>query len=119
MDKIRTVVSYKGHFEAFLIAQPVKVQNKIYKIIELVETLQFIPSQYLRKIEGTEKLYETRFSLGNNIWRVFCFFNEGRLIILLNGYQKKTRKTPKKEIKKAIILMNQYYREKEGYEEKR
>ena len=60
MEKIRTVVSYKGHFEEFLKTQPTKVQNKIFKILELVETLQFIPSQYLRKIEGTDKLFENR-----------------------------------------------------------
>ena len=118
MEKFWKVVSYKGHFEAFLKQQPVKIQNKIFKIIELVETTRVIPSRFIRKIEGTQKLYETRFSLGNNIWRVFCFFDEGQLIILLNGFQKKKQKTPKKEIEKAVRLMNEYYKEKEGKNEK-
>ena len=112
MEKFWTVVAYKHYFEDFLKKQPIKVQNKIYKIIELVEAMKIIPSRYIRKIEGTNKLYETRFNLGNNIWRVFCFFDEGKLIILLNGFQKKTQKTPKKEIDRALKLMEKYYNAK-------
>ncbi len=112
MDKIREVIAYKDYFESFLKEQPIKVQDKIFKIIEAIETLERIPKQYLKSIVGTKGLYETRISLSNNIWRVFCFFDEGRLVILLNGFTKKTQKTPKKEIKKAIRLMNEYYQEK-------
>ncbi|MCD4679857.1 MAG: type II toxin-antitoxin system RelE/ParE family toxin [Bacteroidales bacterium] len=112
MGKFRTVVAYKNHFEDFLSTQPIKVQNKIYKIIELIETLGIVPSRYIKKIEGTDKLYETRFSLGRGIWRVFCFFDEGCLVILLNGFQKKSQKTPKREIEKAKRLMNEYFQEK-------
>jgi len=50
--------------------------------------------------------------LGSNIWRVFCFFDHGKLVILLNGFQKKTQKTPKSEIEKALKLMNKYYSDK-------
>jgi len=57
-------------------------------------------------------LYETRISLGSDIWRVFCFFDEGKLVILLNGFQKETQKTPKNEIEKAILLMEQYFIDK-------
>ena len=57
-------------------------------------------------------MYETRISLGSDIWRVFCFFDEGKLVILLNGFQKKTQKTPKNEIEKAILLMEQYFIDK-------
>lgn len=63
-------------------------------------------------MEGTDGLYEARIQLASNIWRVFCFFDNGKLVILLNGFQKKTQKTPKKEIEKALRLMNQYYQEK-------
>lgn len=112
MEKIRTIVSYKGHFEKFLAEQPIKVQNKIYKILSIVEYQQQIPSQYIKHIEGTSGLYETRFSLGSNIWRVFCFFDEGRLVILLNGFKKKSQNTPKNEIEKALILKQEYFDEK-------
>jgi len=54
-------------------------------------------------------LYEARIQLGSNIWRVFCFLDKGKLVILLNGFQKKTQKTPKIEIEKGLNLMNEYY----------
>lgn len=112
MEKIRVIIAYKNYFEDFLIEQPVKVQNKIFKILEAIETLERIPANYLKLIVGTNGLYETRIQLGSDIWRVFCFFDKGKLVILLNGFQKKTQKTPKSEIDKAIILMNEYYENK-------
>lgn len=112
MKQIRTIVAYKHYFEEFLENLPEKVQNKIYKILDIVEFQQQVPTRYLKHITGTEGLYETRFSFGNNIWRVFCFFDEGYLVILLNGFQKKTQKTPKKEIKLALQLRKEYYEEK-------
>ena len=63
-------------------------------------------------MEGTNGLYEARIQLASNIWRVFCFFDHGKLLVLLNGFQKKTQKTPKNEIDKALRLMKQYYQEK-------
>ena len=109
---IREVIAYKNYFEDFLLEQPKKVQDKIFKIIEAIETLERVPSNYLKSMEGTNGLYEARIQLASNIWRVFCFFDHGRLVILLNGFQKKTQKTPKIEIDKALRLMKQYYQEK-------
>jgi len=109
MEKIREVIAYKNYFVDFLTKQPIKVQNKIFKIIEAIETLERIPTTYLKHIEETNGLYEARIQLGSDIWRVFCFFDKGKLVILLNGFQKKTQKTPKNEIEKAIILMKEYY----------
>jgi len=57
-------------------------------------------------------LYEARIRLGTDIWRVFCFFDQGRVVILLSGFVKKTQKTPRNEIDKAINLMKDYYKEK-------
>jgi phage-related protein len=112
LEKIRTIVAYKDYFEEFLVKQPVKVQNKIYKIFEIIEYQQHIPIKYIEHIKGTEGLYETKFSLGSNTWRVFCFFDEGRLVILLNGFQKKTQKTPQMEISIALKLKEEYFEEK-------
>jgi phage-related protein len=109
MEKIREIIAYKNYFEDFLKEQPIKVQNKIFKILEAIETLERIPTNYLKFIVGTSGLYEARIQLGSDIWRVFCFFDKGKLVILLNGFQKKTQKTPKNEIEKAINLMNEYY----------
>jgi phage-related protein len=112
LEKIRTIVAYKHYFEEFLVKQPVKVQNKIYKILEIIEFQQFIPTKYLEHIKDTEGLYETKYFFGSNIWRVFCFFDEGRLVILLNGFQKKSQKTPKSEISIALRLKEEYFEEK-------
>lgn len=113
MDKIRQVIAYKDYFENFLLSQPQKVQDKIFKIIEAIETLERIPASYLKFINGTKGLYEARIQLGSDIWRVFCFFDQGKLVVLLNGFVKKTQKTPKNEINKALQLMNSYFEEKQ------
>ena len=112
MNRVREVIAYENHFEDFLIKQPVKVQNKIFKVIEAIETLERVPSNYLKAIKGTNGLFEARIKLASNIWRVFCFFDEGKLVILLNGFVKKTQKTPKNEINKALKLMTEYYNTK-------
>ncbi len=107
--KVREVVEFENHFSEFLKKQPVKVQDKIFKIIEAIETLERVPSSYLKMLVGTNGLYEARIQLGSDIWRVFCFFDHGKLVILLNGFTKKTQKTPKNEIEKALQLMQRYY----------
>ena len=112
--KVRKIVEFENHFSNFLKEQPEKVQNKIFKVIEAIETLERIPSNYLKFIQGTQGLYEARIQLGSNIWRVFCFFDDDRLVILLNGFVKKTQKTPKREIKRAQELMFNYYESKKA-----
>lgn len=110
--RVREVHAYKNYFQNFLLKQPKIVQDKIFKIIEAIETLERIPSTYLKSIEGVRGLYEARIQLASNYWRVFCFFEEDKLIILLNGFQKKTQKTPRSEIERAIRLMKEYHEEK-------
>jgi len=61
-----------------------------------------IPETYLKHLEGTEGLYEIRIQLGSDIFRIFCFFDEGKLVVLANGFHKKTQKTHKQEIAKAL-----------------
>jgi len=111
-ERVREVVEFENHFSDFLKKQPIKVQNKIFKIIEAIETLEKVPSNYLKSIIGTNGLFEARIQLGSDIWRVFCFFNKGRLVILLNGFVNKTQKTPKNEIEKANQLLIKYFKSK-------
>lgn len=68
----------------------------------------------MKHIEGTDGLFEIRVQLASNIFRVFCFFDGNRLVVLLTGFQKKTQKTPKMEITRALKLMRKYYAEKEA-----
>jgi phage-related protein len=112
MQKIRQVVAYKNYFQDFLLEQPLKAQDKIYKVLEAIETLERIPTSYLKYLVGTKGLYEARIRLGTDIWRVFCFFDQGRIVSLLSGFVKKTQKTPRNEIDKALNLMMDYYNEK-------
>jgi phage-related protein len=70
-----------------------------------------IPEKYFKFLEGTDGLFEIKTKVGTDIYRVFCFFDKGNLIILLNGFNKKTEKTPKSEIERALRLKQQYYEE--------
>ncbi len=110
--KYRTVITYKNYFEDFLLKQKPKVREKIAWTFILVEEIQQIPETYLKHIEGTEGLYEIRIQLANDIFRIFCFFDEGKLVVLANGFQKKTQKTPKQEIEKALKIKKEYYENK-------
>jgi phage-related protein len=78
----------------------------------LVEDLQRVPETYLKHIENTEGLYEVRVQSGSDIFRIFCFFDQGQLVVLANGFQKKTQKTPKKEIAIALKIKAEYESEK-------
>ncbi len=111
-QKQRTAIFYKDYFENFFLKQSAKVREKIIWTIELIEELDRVPETYLKHIESTNGLYEIRIKFGRDIFRIFCFFDHGKLIVLANGFQKKTQKTPKKEIKKALKIMEEYYNEK-------
>ena len=79
---------------------------------ELVRTLRMVPEKFFKHLEGAEGLFEIRIKIGSDIFRILCFFDEGNLIILLNGFQKKSQKTPKLEISLASRLKTEYYKEK-------
>jgi len=111
-QKQRTIIFYKDYFEEFFVKQREKVKAKIIWTLELIEELERIPETYLKHLENTDGLYEIRVQQGSDIFRIFCFFDQGQLIILTNGFQKKTQKTPKKEIEKAIKIKTEYENEK-------
>ncbi|MRT92581.1 type II toxin-antitoxin system RelE/ParE family toxin [Ancylomarina sp. 16SWW S1-10-2] len=110
-EKHRTVIFFKDYFEKFFIKQSTKVKAKIIWTIELIEEFEKVPETYLKHIESVKGLYEIRIKLGRDIFRIFCFFEQGKLIILTNGFQKKTQKTPKKEINRALKIMEEYKNE--------
>lgn len=110
--KARAVITYKHYFDEFFMAQQPKVRDKIIKILDIIEQVDRIPSNYLKYMEGTNGLFEVRVQFGNNIFRIFCFFDGNRFVILLTGFQKKIQKTPPEEIARAVRLMEEYYEEK-------
>jgi len=91
------------------------VQAKIEWTLQLIRTTEQIPEKYFKHLEGTKGLFEIRIEVGNNIFRPDSyrdFFDKGNLVVLGNGFQKKTQKTPKPEIEKALKIMEEYFNEK-------
>jgi phage-related protein len=89
-----------------------KEQEKVEYIFKVIRTVDRIPKKFLKYIENG--LFEIRIELGNNIFRVFCCFDEGRVVVLFNGFQKKSQRTPRKEIDKALKLKREYFYIKKG-----
>jgi phage-related protein len=111
-QKYRKITFYKNYFQDFFSRQSKKVKAKIVWTFDLLEDLQRVPETYLKHIENTDGLYEIRVQFGSNIFRIFCFFDEGQLVVLANGFQKKTQKTPIKEIEMALKIKAEYENEK-------
>ena len=103
-QKHRKITFYKNYFQDFFSRQNKKVKAKLVWTFELIEDLQRVPETYLKHLENTDGLYEIRVQLGSDIFRIFCFFDQGQLIVLANGFQKKTQKTPRKEIEMALKM---------------
>ena len=112
--KVRNVIAYKHYFIDFVKSLSEKMQDKVVKTIQYVETLQIVPEKYLKHIEGTRGLYEIRVKFSSDIIRVFCFFDGEKMVILLSGFQKKTQKTPNNEIEKALKIKEEYYGDKQS-----
>lgn len=110
--KYRTIITFKDYFEEFLKEQRQKVKEKIIWTFLLIEEVQQVPETYLKHFEGTDGLYEIRVQLSSDIFRIFCFFDEGKLVVLANGFHKKTQKTPKQEIARALKIKGEYYESK-------
>ena len=113
MTNPRQVIAYKRYFLDFYERQVDEVQKKIEWTLQLIRTTQYVPEKYFKHMEGYKGLYEIRVEVGNNIFRIFSFFDEGNLVVLENGFQKKTQKTPKTEIVKALKIKEEYFNEKE------
>lgn len=111
-QKHRKITFYKNYFQDFFSKQNKKVKAKIVWTFDLIEDLQRVPETYLKHIENTNGLYEIRVQSGSDIYRIFCFFDQGQLVVIANGFQKKTQKTPKKEIEMALKIKADYENEK-------
>ncbi len=109
---IRHVFVFQNHFKEFRRTLDKDTLKKLYQVLTLIMTVEVIPARFMRAIKGRKGLYEIRVENGNNIYRVFCCFDEGNLVILFNGFQKKTQKTPKGLLDKAELLMKEYYEQK-------
>jgi phage-related protein len=112
-QRVRTIIFFKDYFADFFVKQRQKVKDKIIWTFDLIEELHRVPETYLKHLENTDGLYEIRIQLGSDIFRVFCFFDQGQLVVLANGFQKKSQKTPRQELDKALKIKEEYFNEKE------
>ncbi len=108
----RQVIAYKRYFLDFYEGQEESVQRKIEWSLNLIRTTRQVPEKYFQHMKATKGLYEIRVEVGNNIFRIFSFFDKGNLVVLANGFQKKSQKTPKQEIEKALKIKKEYENEK-------
>lgn len=113
----RTVKFYKHYFKEFFAAQTPQVRKKIAQTLVWVQEGDRLPVSIFRNIEGVKGLFEIRIEFSGNIFRIFCCFDKGNLVVLFNAFQKKTRRAPQKEIDKAERLMNEYFNEKDDENE--
>ena len=113
MEKVRTIKLFKNYFKEFYIEQTDDVRDKINFVLRLVETQRISPRKFFRIIEGSDGIYEIRVELDSNIYRIFCCLDKGSIVVLFHGFQKKTQKTPTKEIKRAEAIKKEYFKSKE------
>ncbi len=113
-DFVRRIFYYKKYYLDFFESLKPEVQAKFNWTLGLISTIERVPEKYFKHMEGSDGIFEVRVEVGSDIYRVFSFFDKGQLIILVNGFQKKTQKTPKKEIELAEKLKKQYFDEKKG-----
>jgi phage-related protein len=105
----REIIFHGDYFMDFYKSLDDQVKMKIKYVFELIKQVERILVKFLAPISGSEGLFEIRIECQSNIFRIFCCFDQGRLVVLLNGFQKKTQKTPKEEIDRAVRLKNEYF----------
>jgi phage-related protein len=104
----REVIYYEDYYLDFFNAQKEAVRKKFNWTLQLIATHDRIPEKFFKHISGSEGIFEVRVEVGSDIFRVFSFFDKGSLVVLVNGFQKKTQKTPKAEIALAEKLKKEY-----------
>lgn len=106
------MLSGESPIEEFLDSLSSKQAQKVAWVMQLIEEIEQVPVTYLKKLVNTDDIWEIRAQQGSNIFRLLGFFDGGRLIVLTNGFQKKTQKTPKAEIALAEERKKDYLERK-------
>lgn len=113
MERIRHIIYFKSNFLDYYNEQNEKVKEKIDYVLYVISVAERIPKKFFDHITGTNGLYEIRVEVKSNIFRFFCCFDEGKVVVVFNGFQKKSQKTPTTEIDKALKIMKQYFEQKQ------
>ena len=109
---IRDIFYYEDFYLDFFAKLKPAVKKKFNWTLQLIATIDRVPEKYFKHMTGSTGIYEVRVEVGSDIYRVFSFFDKEQLVVLLNGFQKKSQKTPKNEIELAEKLKKQYFNEK-------
>ena len=107
---MRKILYYKRYFIDFYMSLDDGAKMKIDYVLSMLKIQERISAQFVEHIR--DGVYELRASSSGNIYRAFFIFDDDRIVMLFNGFQKKTQKTPQSEIEKAIKLKNEYYASK-------
>ncbi|NDV60060.1 type II toxin-antitoxin system RelE/ParE family toxin [Bacteroides sp. 519] len=111
MKKQRTISAYKNYFRDFIDSIKEEEARKVFYVIEMLKTQERVSTKFVKYL--CDEIYEIRVMYNGNIFRVFFIFDNDNIVILFNGFQKKTQKTPTSEIEKALKLKEEYYESKE------
>ncbi len=111
MEKLRELILYKSYFSEFYVKQNQKVQNKIDLGLYYLQYTKQVPSRYIGSTKH-KNLFYLRIKQSSNIYRVFFCYDGSKLVVLMNGFQKKTQKTPKSQIDKANRIKKEYFDDK-------
>jgi phage-related protein len=112
MEQQRRIIFFRTYFEDFVNSLSKRVQEKIGYVLFTITVSRRIPSKFFEHLTGTDGLYEIRVEFESNIYRIFCCFDHGNLVVLFNAFQKKSQKTPKSEIDKALKIKEEYFKSK-------
>ncbi len=110
MNNERQILYYKNYFIDFFMSLDNGAQKKVGYVLDMLKTQERLNANFVKSIR--EGLYELRASHNGNIYRAFFIFDESNIIMLFNGFQKKSQKTPDSEIEKALKIKNEYYANK-------
>lgn len=108
----RTIIFFEAHFIDFYKTLDNKVKEKVKYVLEMIKQLERVPVKFLAPMTGYDGLFEIRVEYQSNIYRIFCCFDQGQLVVLFNGFQKKSQKTPIVEIERAMRLKEEYFKTK-------
>jgi len=112
--EIRFYRTEAGHcpVEEFIDALNARQAQKVTWVLSLVEELDSVPARYLKKLSGTDDIWETRIDFGGDTFRLLGFFDGKRILVLAHGFPKRSRKAPKQAITLAQDRMRDYFRRK-------
>lgn len=110
----RKIILYKEYFQQFLNEQDTDTQDKILQVLSWIQQLDIIPVSLMRSIQGYKGLFEIRVEYRSNVFRIFNCFDRGNIVVLFNAFQKKSQKTPQRELVQAHRLMEEYFKSKGG-----